>query len=77
MATYKFDNHKAVLVDPIIESVKSSFAIGDEFVNVEAVLSANGAKLYWVDLGQMPNTESWGDEELQSFALTALERFKV
>lgn len=74
---YKFENHKAVLVDPKIEEVKSSFSIGSEFVQVSATLSANGAKLYWVDLGQMPNTESWGDDELQSFALTALERFKV
>ena len=74
---YKFENHKAELENPTIESVKSSFSIGDEFVQVSATLSANGAKLYWVDLGQMPNTESWGDEELQSFALTALERFKV
>lgn len=74
---YKFENHKAVLVDPIIESVSSSFAIGDEFVNVEAVLSANGNKLYGVSLGQMPNSDTWGDDELQSFALTALERFKV
>jgi hypothetical protein len=74
---YKFENHKAELTDPKIEEVKSSFSIGSDFVQVSAILSANGAKLYWVDLGQMPNTESWGDEELQAFALNALEKFKV
>lgn len=74
---YKFENHKAVLVDPIIESVKSSFAIGDDFVNVEAVLSANGSILYGVSLGQMPNSDTWGDEELMTFAQEALNSFKV
>jgi hypothetical protein len=74
---YKFENHKAELENPKIEEVKSSFSIGSDFVQVSAILSANGAKLYWVDLGQMPNTESWGDEELQAFALKALEKFKV
>lgn len=74
---YKFENHRAVLVDPIIESVSSSFAIGDEFVSVEAVLSANGNKLYGVSLGQMPNSDTWGDEELMTFAQTALDNFKI
>jgi len=74
---YKFENHKAVLVDPKIESVQSSFSIGDEWVNVTAVLSANESKLYGVDLGQMPNTDDWGDEELMIFATEALETFKV
>ena len=74
---YKFENHKAVLVEPKIESVKSSFSIGDEWVNVTAVLSANGSKLYGVDLGQMPNTDNWGDEELMIFATKALETFKI
>ena len=74
---YKFENHKAVLVDPIIESVSSSFAIGDDFVNVEAVLSANGNKLYGVSLGQMPNSDTWGDEELMTFAQEALNSFKI
>ena len=74
---YKFENHKAVLVDPIIESVSSSFSIGDDFVNVEAVLSANGNKLYGVSLGQMPNSDTWGDEELMVFAKEALNSFKA
>jgi hypothetical protein len=74
---YKFENHNAVLVDPKIESVKSSFAIGDEYVTVNAVLTANGSKLYGVDLGQMPNTETWGDEELMAFAKDALNNFKI
>jgi len=74
---YKFENHKAVLVDPKIESVESSFSIGDEWVSVTAVLSANGSKLYGVDLGQMPNTDNWGDEELMIFATKALETFKI
>jgi hypothetical protein len=77
MATYKFQNHNSLLIDPIIESVKSSFSIGDETVSVSAVLNSNGSKLFWVDLGQMPNTDTWTDEDLQAFAESQLETFKV
>lgn len=77
MATYKFDNHNVELIDPIITKIKSSFSIGDQYVNVSAILNSNGNKLYWVDLGQMPNTDTWGDDELQAFALESLETFKV
>ena len=74
---YKFENHNAVLIDPIIESVKSSFTIGDEYVIVTATLNANGNKLFWVDLGQMPNTDNWGDDDVMKFTQDALENFKV
>jgi hypothetical protein len=75
--TYKFPNHKAELIDPIIESVRSSFEIGDEYVSVSAVLNSNGNKLFWVDLGQMPNTDTWGDEDLQAFAQNALKEYEI
>jgi hypothetical protein len=75
--TYKFPNHKAELIDPIIEKVRSSFEIGDKHVNVSAVLNSNGNKLFWVDLGQMPNTEDWTDEDLQNFAANALKEYEI
>jgi hypothetical protein len=75
--TYKFPNHKAELIDPIIEKIRSSFEIGDEYVSVSAVLNSNGNKLFWVDLGQMPNTEAWTDEDLQNFAANALKEYEI
>lgn len=75
--TYKFPNHKAELIDPIIEKVRSSFEIGNEYVSVSAVLNSNGNRLYWVDLGQMPNTEDWTDEDLQTFATEALKEYEI
>jgi hypothetical protein len=75
--TYKFPNHNAELIDPIIEKVRSSFEIGDEHVSVSAVLNSNGNKLFWVDLGQMPNKEDWTDEDLQNFAANALKEYEI
>jgi hypothetical protein len=75
--TYKFPNHNAELIDPIIEKVRSSFEIGDEHVSVSAVLNSNGNKLFWVDLGQMPNTEDWTDEDLLNFAANALKEYEI
>lgn len=63
--------------NPKIEEVKSVFSIGSEFVKVTATIVNDKYRFEPVYLGQMPNTESWGDEELQSFALNALEKFKV
>jgi hypothetical protein len=77
MATYKFENHNVELIDPIIEKIRSSFEIGDEYVSVSAVLNSNGNKLFWVDLGQMPNTDTWGDEDLQNFAANALKEYEI
>lgn len=77
MAKYKFQNHQSELENPVIERVRSSFEIGDEHVSVTATLNANGNRLFWVELGFMPNTENWTDEDLQSFATQELEKYKV
>ena len=77
MANYKFQAFESELIDPTIESVSTYFTIGGESVTVTAVLSVNGGKLYGVELGQMPNTEAWGDKEVQAFAIEQLEKFKA
>lgn len=77
MANYKFQAFQSELIDPTIESVSTSFTIGAETVTVTAVLNVSGGKLYGVELGQMPNSEAWGDEEVQAFALAQLQTFKV
>lgn len=77
MAKYKFENFNVELINPTIESVKSSFSIGDEFVKVTATLNANENKLFGVYLGQMENTDNWGDEEVIQFATEQLKTFKI
>lgn len=77
MMKYKFDNFKIELIDPIIEDVTPTFTIGSEFVQVSATLNANGNKLFGVYLGQMENTDTWGDEEVMQFATEQLETFKI
>lgn len=74
---YKFENFNAELIDPTIESVSTSFTIGSESVTVSAVLSVIGGKLYGVELGQMPNSDNWGDAEVMAYATEQLEKFKV
>tara|TARA_R110000772_G_scaffold123755_4_gene230149 strand:- start:861 stop:1091 length:231 start_codon:yes stop_codon:yes gene_type:complete len=74
---YKFKAFESELSNPTIESVSTAFTIGGEFVTITVILNANGSKLYGVELGQMPNTDTWGDAEVQAFALAQLETFKV
>lgn len=74
---YKFPNFNTELVYPVIESVSTSFTIGSESVTVSAVLSVIGGKLYGVELGQMPNSDNWGDAEVMAYATEQLEKFKV
>ena len=74
---YKFENFNVELIDPVIESVKSSYEINGNSVTVTATLNANGNKLFNVQLGQMPNTDTWGDKEVLEFATKQLETFIV
>tara|TARA_R110000868_G_scaffold170507_1_gene405810 strand:+ start:670 stop:900 length:231 start_codon:yes stop_codon:yes gene_type:complete len=74
---YKFQAFESELSNPTIESVSTAFTIGAESVTVTAILNANGSKLYGVELGQMPNTDTWGDAEVIAFAAAQLETFKV
>ena len=77
MTKYKFENFNIELIDPVIESVKSSYEINGNSVTVTATLNANGNKLFNVQLGQMPNTDTWGDKEVLEFATKQLETFIV
>jgi len=75
MTKYKFENFNIELIDPVIESVKSSYEINGNSVTVTATLNANGNKLFNVQLGEMPNTDTWGDKEVLEFATKQLETF--
>jgi len=77
MKKYRFENFNIELIDATIESVKPTYEIGSEFVQVHATLNASGNKLFGVFLGQMENTDDWGDEDVMSFAVTQLETFKI
>ena len=74
---YRFDNFNAELTDPTIESVSTSFVLGDDYVAIHAVLNANDNRLFGVHLGQMENSDNWGDAEVMDFAIKQLETFKV
>tara|TARA_R110000823_G_scaffold188928_4_gene320888 strand:+ start:686 stop:916 length:231 start_codon:yes stop_codon:yes gene_type:complete len=74
---YKFENFNVELLDPKIEAVKPSYILGSDTVKVTATLNANENKLFGVYLGEMKNTENWGDSEVMDFALQQLEKFKV
>lgn len=77
MAKYKFENFNVELIDPVIESVKASYKLESNGVNITATLNANGNKLFNVHLGQMENTDTWGDEEVMQFAQSELEKYKI
>jgi hypothetical protein len=77
MTKYKFQNFNVELIDPVIETVKPSYVLGSETVIVTATLNASGNRLFGVFLGQMENTEDWGDKEVMAFAVVQLETFKV
>ena len=74
---YKFENFSAELVKPTIETVTPSYSIGSDSVSITATLNANENKLFGVFLGEMENTDGWGDDEVMNFALNALETFLV
>lgn len=74
---YKFENFNVELLDPKIEAVKPSYILGSDTVKVTATLNANENKLFGVYLGEMKNTENWGDSEVMAFAVAQLEKFKV
>lgn len=77
MAKYRFENFKTELVNPTIETLRASYEISSGKVNVMATLNANENKVFHVLLGQMENTENWGDKEVSEFAEKQLENFKV
>ena len=77
MKKYRFENFNVELIDATIESVQPTHIIGSYTVSVTATLNANGNKLFNVSLGEMDNTEDWGDDEVLAFAVAQLEKFKV
>ena len=77
MTKYKFQNFNVELINPTIENVNASYTIDSVNVQVYATLNANGNRLYNVYLGEMPNTDKWGDDEVMAFAVVQLETFLV
>jgi hypothetical protein len=77
MTKYKFQNFNVELIDPVIETVKPSYVLGSDTVNITAALNANGNRLFEVYLGEMENTDNWTDNDVMEFATKQLENFKV
>jgi hypothetical protein len=77
MTKYKFQNFNVELIDPVIETVKPSYVLGSDTVNITAALNANGNRLYNVYLGEMPNKDNWTDDDVMEFATKQLENFKI
>lgn len=77
MTKYKFQNFNVELINPTIEDLKASYTIDSVNVQVYATLNANENKLFGVYLGEMENTDNWGDSEVMDFAVVQLETFKV
>jgi hypothetical protein len=76
MAKYKIPDF-CIVDNPTIEGIESIFTVGNEFVNVRCTIVSGEIRLYPVDLGQMPNTEDWTDEDLQNFATNALKEYEI
>ena len=74
---YKFEQFNVELIDPKIKEVQASYKLDSDMVQVNATLDANGNKLFNVFLGEMENTDNWGDDDIMDFALQQLEKFKV
>ena len=77
MTKYKFQNFNVELIDPVIETVKPSYVLGSDTVNITAALNANENRLFEVYLGEMENTDNWTDNDVMEFATKQLENFKV
>lgn len=74
---YKFENFNAELINPTIENLKASYTIDSVNVQVYATLNSNENRLFEVYLGEMENTDSWGDKTVMEFAIKQLETFKI
>ena len=72
---YKIENVE--LVSPELQDVVATYSVGGNNVVVYATLISNENKLFNVFMGNMKNTDNWGDSEVMDFALQQLENFKV
>lgn len=77
MATYRIEPLGIELINPTIEKVTPTYTVGGDFVEVYASLKVDGMNPKSVYMGQMENTDSWGDEEVMKFATKQLETFKI
>ena len=77
MKKYRFENFNVELVNPTIETLTPTYSIGSETVKVHATLNANENRLFGVFLGEMENTDGWGDSDVMDFAVNQLETFLV
>ena len=77
MAVYKFPQFNVDLIDPTMEVVKATYQIGSETGSVSVVLSTATAKLYGVTFEGFPNEDSWGDDDVMSWAESELEKHRV
>jgi lipid-binding SYLF domain-containing protein len=77
MAKYKLPNTQKELTDPFIESVNASFQIGAEKVSIIIVLRELENEQKFILIQEMENTETWSDDDVQSFVQKRLETFKV
>lgn len=77
MATYRFPQFSADLIDPTFQEVSADYIVGATDVQVKATLQTADSKLYGVELGTFTNTETWGDAEVMAQATTALETYRI
>jgi len=77
MATYRFPQFSADLIDPTFQEVSADYVVGASDVQVRATLQTSDSKLYGVELGTFANTDTWGDAEVMAQATTALETYRI
>ena len=77
MATYRFPQFSADLIDPTFQEVSADYVVGATDVQVRATLQTADSKLYGVELGTFTNTDTWGDAEVMAQATTALETYRI
>ena len=76
--TYKFEQFKIEIVDPIIEVNLNTIqdkAI-DKLLSVDVVLTTDTAK-FGVTASDMPYTDTWEDDEVEGMVLNWLKQFEV
>lgn len=80
MATYKFENHKAEIIDPIIEVNRNSININDitKTASCEIILITPNGSRFAVDMLDMPrNGIGWDDSDLETMIANKLQEFLI
>jgi hypothetical protein len=73
---YKFENHRAELVDPKIIELLWQDKYGATSMPVSAILQTPDGSKYGVDFGTFEYGETYKDTDVMEWAIIELEKYK-